>query len=71
MAMVAVQNFIDEKKLQSRMIMQVHDELVLEVPEFEKELMRQALPELMTNVAELSVPLVAEVAVGDNWSDAE
>ncbi len=71
MAMIAVQDFIDEKQLKSRMIMQVHDELVLEVPEDEKELMTKALPELMTNVAELTVPLVAEVAVGDNWSDAE
>lgn len=71
MAMVAVQKFIDDKALKSRMIMQVHDELVLEVPEAEKDLMRQALPELMSNVAELSVPLIAEVAVGDNWRDAE
>lgn len=71
MAMVAVQKFIDDKALKSRMIMQVHDELVLEVPKAEKDLMRQALPELMSNVAELSVPLIAEVAVGDNWRDAE
>lgn len=71
MAMVAVQKFIDEKKLKSLMIMQVHDELVLEVPEAEKDLMRQALPELMSGVAELSVPLIAEVAVGENWRDAE
>ena len=71
MAMVAVQKFIDEKKLKSLMIMQVHDELVLEVPEAEKDLMRQALSELMSGVAELSVPLIAEVAVGENWRDAE
>lgn len=71
MAMVAVQDYIDEQKLKSRMIMQVHDELVLEVPEDEKELMREALPRLMSEVATLSVPLVAEVAVGENWRDAE
>lgn len=71
MAMVAVQNYIDEKKLKARMIMQVHDELVLEVPEEEKELLRKVLPELMSHVAELSVPLIAEVAVGENWRDAE
>ncbi len=71
MAMVSVQDFIEKEKLESRMIMQVHDELVLEVPEAEKELMREALPRLMSEVATLSVPLVAEVAVGDNWRDAE
>lgn len=71
MAMVAVQDFIEEKQLKSRMIMQVHDELVLEVPLDEKDLIYKALPELMSNVAELSVPLVAEVAVGDNWRDVE
>lgn len=71
MAMVAVQDFIEEKELKSRMIMQVHDELVLEVPEAEKDLMYEALPRLMSSVAELSVPLVAEVAVGNNWRDVE
>lgn len=71
MAMVDVQRFIDEKQLKTRMIMQVHDELVLEVPEDEKELMRKTLPELMSGVAELSVPLIAEVEMGNNWSDVE
>lgn len=71
MAMVDVQRFIDKKQLKTRMIMQVHDELVLEVPEDEKELMRKTLPELMSGVAELSVPLIAEVEMGHNWSDVE
>jgi len=52
------------------MIMQVHDELVLEVPQAELELVKQKLPELMANVAKLDVPLLAEVGVGGNWEEA-
>ncbi len=52
------------------MIMQVHDELVLEAPDAELELVKQTLPRLMCNVAELRVPLVAEVGVGKNWEQA-
>ena len=50
--------------------MQVHDELVLEVPETELELVKLKLPELMQNVAKLDVPLLAEVGVGSNWESA-
>jgi DNA polymerase-1 len=50
--------------------MQVHDELVLEVPESELELVKQRLPELMQHVAKLDVPLLAEVGVGNNWESA-
>jgi len=70
MAMVAVQQWIDAEGLGTAMIMQVHDELVLEVPEGEIELVTAHLPGLMCNVAELAVPLVAEVGVGDNWEQA-
>ena len=50
--------------------MQVHDELVLEVPDAEIERVRDELPELMTGVAELAVPLMVEVGVGPNWDKA-
>ncbi|MCY1308728.1 DNA polymerase I [compost metagenome] len=50
--------------------MQVHDELVLEVPEHELELVKARLPELMCTVAQLRVPLVAEVGSGANWEEA-
>ena len=70
LAMIAVQNWLETDKLQSRMIMQVHDELVLEVPQAELELVKQKLPELMANVAKLDVPLLAEVGVGGNWEEA-
>jgi DNA polymerase-1 len=52
------------------MVMQVHDELVLEVPEGELELVKQKLPELMAGVATLKVPLLAETGVGPNWESA-
>jgi DNA polymerase-1 len=52
------------------MIMQVHDELVLEVPAAELELVKAKLPELMSGVAKLDVPLLAETGVGPNWEQA-
>ncbi|CAB3671142.1 DNA polymerase I [Achromobacter pestifer] len=70
MAMVAVQGWLESEKLQTRMIMQVHDELVLEAPDAEIELVKEALPRLMCSVAELRVPLVAEVGMGKNWEQA-
>lgn len=58
--------------LQSKLIMQVHDELVLEVPEAELDLVKEKLPQIMAKVDEgmLNVPLVAEVGVGMNWEEA-
>jgi DNA polymerase-1 len=50
--------------------LQVHDELVLEVPESELERVKANVPWLMTNVAKLDVPLVAEPGVGRNWDEA-
>jgi len=70
LAMIAVQGWLEAAKLGTRMIMQVHDELVLEVPESELELVRVKLPELMASVATLKVPLVAETGVGPNWERA-
>ncbi|MFJ7568148.1 DNA polymerase I [Herminiimonas sp. NPDC097707] len=70
LAMIAVQDWLETEKLQTKMIMQVHDELVLEVPETELALVRGKLPELMRNVAQLKVPLIAEVGVGKNWDEA-
>ncbi|GAB2181000.1 DNA polymerase I [Denitratisoma sp. agr-D3] len=70
MAMIAVQGWLDASGLRSRMILQVHDELVLEVPESELQEIRQQLPNLMGRVAKLSVPLLAEVGTGNNWDIA-
>ena len=70
LAMTAVQGWLENEKLATRMIMQVHDELVLEVPESELDLVKANVPGLMTNVAKLDVPLVAEPGVGRNWEEA-
>ena len=70
LAMIAVQNWIVSEHLQTKLIMQVHDELVLEVPDAELELVKQKLPELMQNVAKLDVPLLTEVGVSNNWEGA-
>ncbi|MDI1362916.1 DNA polymerase I [Methylotenera sp.] len=70
LAMIAVDKWLRDEKLQTKLIMQVHDELVLEVPDSELELVKQRLPELMQNVAKLDVPLLAEVGVGSNWESA-
>ena len=70
LAMIAVQRWLDEENMASQLIMQVHDELVLEVPEAELDAMRGELPKLMAGVAELSVPLLTEVGVGANWDEA-
>jgi DNA polymerase-1 len=70
LAMIAVANWIKAENLQSKLIMQVHDELVLEVPESELELVKITLPQLMQHVAKLDVPLLAEVGVGKNWEAA-
>ncbi|HSI24182.1 MAG TPA: DNA polymerase I, partial [Methylotenera sp.] len=70
LAMIAVDKWIKTENLNSKLIMQVHDELVLEVPDSELELVKATLPTLMQNVAKLSVPLLAEVGVGSNWESA-
>ncbi|MEX3548308.1 MAG: DNA polymerase I [Burkholderia sp.] len=70
LSMIALDDWLDRTKLRSRMIMQVHDELVLEVPEDELALVREHLPEMMSGIAKLKVPLVAEVGAGDNWEEA-
>ena len=70
LAMIAVQGWLEETGMATRMVMQVHDELVLEVPETELETVKVKLPELMAGVAQLRVPLLAEVGVGSNWDKA-
>ncbi len=70
LAMIAVDGWLTARKLATRMIMQVHDELVLEVPGSELEPVRAELPRLMANVAKLDVPLEVEAGVGPNWEAA-
>jgi DNA polymerase I len=70
LAMIAVQGWLDRERLTTRMVLQVHDELVLEVPDGELARVRADLPGLMTGVAELRVPLVVDVGTGKNWDEA-
>jgi len=70
LAMIAVSNWIETEKLRSKLILQVHDELVLEVPDDELARVRAELPERMTGVAKLAVPLVVDVGAALNWEQA-
>ena len=71
-AMIDVSRWLASDDLKSKLIMQVHDELVLEVPEAKLDLVKEKLPQIMAKVDEgmLKVPLVAEVGVGMNWEEA-
>jgi DNA polymerase-1 len=70
LAMIAVHRWLAREQLSTRLIMQVHDELVLEVPDAELDQVRAEVPRLMSGVADLKVALLAEVGVGLNWDEA-
>ena len=70
LSMVKVQQVLDAEQRATKMIMQVHDELVFEVPEAELHWVRHEIPRLMAGVAKLRVPLLAEIGVGSNWEKA-
>jgi DNA polymerase-1 len=70
LAMVAVDRWLRDGKLETRLVMQVHDELVLEAPATELETVKQRVRALMQGVAQLEVALVVDVGAGDNWDQA-
>jgi DNA polymerase I len=70
MAMIAVQGWIEREGLRTKLVMQVHDELVLEVPEEELDRVKPGVEGLMSGVARLEVPLLVEAGVGANWEKA-
>jgi DNA polymerase-1 len=70
LAMIAVQGWISDAGMKSRLIMQVHDELVLEVPQAEAASVTAELPGLMNRVATLDVPLAVDLGFGPNWEKA-
>jgi DNA polymerase-1 len=70
LAMIQVQQWIERDCPQVKLIMQVHDELVLEVPSQHLDAVKTQLPKIMGNVAQLSVPLVVDLGVGPNWEQA-
>ncbi|MEO7742992.1 MAG: DNA polymerase, partial [Usitatibacter sp.] len=70
MAMIEVQGWIERERLATKLVMQVHDELVLEVPDTELDRVKGNVERLMMGVAKLDVPLVVEAGVGENWEKA-
>jgi DNA polymerase-1 len=70
LSMVKVQQVLDAEHRGTKMIMQVHDELVFEVPVAEQEWVRTEIPRLMASVAQLKVPLLSEIGMGINWDVA-
>jgi len=70
LAMIAVQDWLEREQMGTMLIMQVHDELVFEVPSSELDRIQLEIPKLMTGVAQLKVPLVVDTGVGENWDRA-
>ena len=70
LAMIAVENWLEKEQLKTRMLLQVHDELVFDVPLDEIDLLKAKLPALMCTVADLKVPLLVSIGIGDNWEEA-
>ena len=69
-AMISLDRWLKKQNLKSRLILQVHDELILEVLEDELELVKENVAAIMQSAASLSVPLLAEVGVADSWEAA-
>jgi DNA polymerase-1 len=68
-AMINLDQEMDKRQLKSRMLLQVHDELIFEVPQAEVEEMRQLASKLMSTAIELSIPLKVDIKVGKNWGE--
>ena len=70
LAMIDVHRWLSDEGLKSKMIMQVHDELVLEVPKIEEEIISEGLISRMTGVTDLKIPLLVDLGSGKNWDEA-
>ncbi len=70
-AMINLDREMQKRQLKSKMLLQVHDELIFEVPEAELEELRQLVPEIMSTAVELSVPLKVDVKAGNNWGEMQ
>ncbi|MDD5288684.1 MAG: DNA polymerase I, partial [Dehalococcoidales bacterium] len=70
-AMINLYQEMSLRKLKSKMLLQVHDELVFEVPENEMEMMRSLVPDMMVNAIKLSIPLKVDTKIGKNWGEME
>lgn len=67
LAMIEVDKRIEQKKLKAKLLLQIHDELLIEVPMNEEEEVKDILKDTMENVVKLSIPLIADASVADNW----
>ncbi len=70
-AMINLDREMGKRQLKSKMLLQVHDELVFEVPEEELELMRRLVLDIMSTAIELSVPIKVDIKTGNNWGEME
>jgi DNA polymerase-1 len=70
-AMVNLYREMDKRQLKSKLLLQVHDELIFEVPQEELETMRQLVPQIMSTALALSVPLKVDIKTGSNWGEME
>jgi len=70
-AMINLDREMNKRQLKSKLLLQVHDELVFEVPEAEREEMRQLVPQIMSTALELSIPLKVDIKTGKNWGEME
>ncbi len=69
-AMISVFNYLEKNKMKTKMVLQVHDELVFDVPKEEADDVKEKIKELMENAFPLNVPVIAESGIGDNWLEA-
>lgn len=70
-AMIDLDHRIKQEKLQAKLLLQVHDELILEAPEDEIEILKEIVPEMMERTVEISVPLKVDYSYGESWFDAK
>ena len=70
-AMINLNREMDKRRLKSKMLLQVHDELIFEVPQDELKEMRQLVPKLMSTALQLSIPLKVDIKTGNNWGEME
>lgn len=70
-AMIDLDHRIKQEKLQAKLLLQVHDELILEAPEDEIEILKEIVPEMMERIVEISVPLKVDYSYGESWFDAK
>jgi len=70
LAMCAIQNEIESNKMESKMILQIHDELLFEYPKSEEEILIKMVVEKMENAMKLSVPIVVDYGIGVSWFEA-